>query len=43
MQNLINTQIRNRLASKKLEAMLGIAVEGPDNEIDDIINSANNI
>ena len=29
VQNLIKTRVGNRLGSKNLEAMLGIALEGP--------------
>ena len=38
VQNLIKTKVRNRLGSKNLEAMLQIALEGPDEGVDDIIN-----
>ena len=37
MQNLINTKVRIRLDSKNLDAMLRITLEGPDEEIDDIV------
>jgi hypothetical protein len=36
-QNLIKTKVRNRLDSKNLDAMLRIAFEGPNEEVDDII------
>jgi hypothetical protein len=39
MQNLIKTNVRNRLGNKNLEAMLRIALEGPDECVDDIINN----
>ena len=38
MQNLIKIRVRNMLGSKNLEAMLQIALEGPDEGIGDIIN-----
>ena len=34
---LINTKVRIRLDSKNLDAMLRIILEGPDEEIDDIV------
>jgi hypothetical protein len=37
VQKLIKTKVRNRLGSKNLDAMLRIALEGPDEEVDDII------
>jgi hypothetical protein len=37
VQNLIETKVRNRLGSKNLDAMLRISLEGPDEEVDDII------
>jgi len=37
VQNLIKTKVRNRLGSRNLDAMLRIALEGPDEEVDDII------
>ena len=40
VQNLIKTRVRNRLGSKHLEAMLRIALEGPDDEIDDVLCDA---
>jgi len=40
MQNLIKTHVRNRLGSKNLEAMLRIALEGPDEEFDHVIDDA---
>ena len=40
VQNLIKTRVRNRLGSKNLEAMLQIALEGPDDEIDDVLCDA---
>ena len=40
VQNLIKTKVRNRLGSKNLHAMLRIASEGPDEEVDDIICDA---
>jgi len=40
VQNLIKTRVRNKLGSKNLEAMLRIALEGLDEEVDDIINDA---
>jgi hypothetical protein len=40
VQNLIKTKVRNRLGSKNLDAMLRIALEGPDEEVDDIIGDA---
>ena len=38
VQNLIKIRVRNMLGSKNLEAMLQIALEGPDEGIGDIIN-----
>jgi dissimilatory sulfite reductase (desulfoviridin) alpha/beta subunit len=38
VQNLIKTNVRNRLGNKNLEAMLRIALEGPNECVDDIIN-----
>jgi hypothetical protein len=40
VQNLIKTKVRNRLGIKNLDAMLRIALEGPDEEVDDIIGDA---
>jgi hypothetical protein len=40
VHNLIKTKVRNRLGSKNLDAMLRIALEGPDEEVDDIIGDA---
>jgi hypothetical protein len=40
VQKLIKTKVRNRLGSKNLNAMLRIALEGPDEEVDDIIGDA---
>jgi hypothetical protein len=40
VQKLIKTKVRNRLGSKNLDAMLRIALEGPDEEVDDIIGDA---
>jgi hypothetical protein len=40
VHNLIKTKVRNRLGSKNLDAMLWIALEGPDEEVDDIIGDA---
>ena len=40
VQNLIKTKVRIRLGSKNLDAMLRIALEGPDEEVDDIIGDA---
>jgi hypothetical protein len=37
VQNLIKTKIINKLGSKKLDAMMCIALEGLDEEVDDII------
>jgi hypothetical protein len=37
VQKLIKTKVTNRLGSKNLDAMLRIALEGPDEEVDDII------
>jgi hypothetical protein len=33
-------RVRNKLGSKNLDAMLRIALEGPDEEVDDIIGDA---
>jgi hypothetical protein len=38
VQILIKTKVRNRMGSKNLEAMLRIALEGPVEGVDDIIN-----
>jgi hypothetical protein len=40
VQNLIKTKVRNKLGSKNLDAMLRIALEGPDEKVDDIIGDA---
>jgi hypothetical protein len=40
VQKLIKTKVRNRLGNKNLDAMLRIALEGPDEEVDDIIGDA---
>ena len=40
VQTLIKTKVRNRLGSRNLDAMLRIALEGPDDEVDDIICDA---
>jgi hypothetical protein len=40
VQKLIKTKVRNRLGSKNLNAMLRIALEGPDEEVDEIIGDA---
>jgi hypothetical protein len=40
VRKLIKTKVRNRLASKNLDAMLRIALEGPNEEVDDIIGDA---
>jgi hypothetical protein len=40
VQKLIKTKVRNKLGSKNLDAMLQIALEGPDEEVDDIIGDA---
>jgi hypothetical protein len=37
---LIKTKVRNKLGSKNLDAMLRIALERPDEEVDDIIGDA---
>jgi hypothetical protein len=37
VQKLIKTKVRNRLGSKNLDAMLRIALEGPNEEVDDMI------
>jgi hypothetical protein len=37
VHNLIKTKVRNKLGNKNLDAMLRIALEGPDEEVDDII------
>jgi hypothetical protein len=38
VQNLIKTKVWNMLGNKNLEAMLRIALEGPYEGVDDIIN-----
>jgi hypothetical protein len=40
VHKLIKTKFRNKLGSKNLDAMLRIALEGPDEEVDDIIGDA---
>jgi hypothetical protein len=40
VQKLIKTKVRNRLGIKNLDAMLRIALEGPNEEVDDIIGDA---
>jgi hypothetical protein len=37
VQNFIKTRVRNIFGSKNLEAMLRIALEGPDENFDNII------
>ena len=39
-KKLIKTKVRNRLGSKNFDAMLQIALEGPHEEVDDIIGDA---
>ena len=38
VQNLIKSKVGNRLGNKNLEAILQIALEGPDEGADDTIN-----
>jgi hypothetical protein len=38
VQNLIKTKVRNRSDNKNMEALLQIALEGPNKGVDDIIN-----
>jgi hypothetical protein len=38
VQNLIQTKFRNMLGNKNLKAMLWIALEGPNEGVDDIIS-----
>jgi hypothetical protein len=40
VQKLIKTKVRIRLGGKNLDAMLRIALEGPNEEVDDIIGDA---
>ena len=40
VRNLMKTEVRNRLGSKNLDAMLRIALEGPNEGVDDIIGDA---
>ena len=40
IQNLIKTRVRNRLGSKNLEAMLRVALEGPEDDANAIICDA---
>jgi hypothetical protein len=40
VQKLIKTKVRIRLGSKNLDAMLRIALEEPNEEVDDIIGDA---
>ena len=40
IQNLIKTRVKNKLGSKNLEALLRVALEGPDEEYDGIIEDA---
>ena len=40
VRNLMKTKVRNSLGSKNLNAMLRIALEGPDEGVDDIIGDA---
>jgi len=40
VQNLIKTQVRNRLGSKNLEAMLRIALKGLDENFDNIVEES---
>ena len=40
VQKLIKTKVRNRLGNKNLDAMMRIALEGPDEEENDIIGDA---
>ena len=40
VQNLIKTKVRNKLGNKNLDAMLQIALEGPNEGLDDVIGDA---
>ena len=40
VRDLIKTKVRNKLGSKNLDAMMRIALEGPDEGVDDIIGGA---
>ena len=40
VRNSIKTKVRSRLGSKNLDAMLRIALEGPNEGVDDIIGDA---
>ena len=38
--NLLRKVLRNRMSTSNLESMMRVAIEGPDNDFDDILTSA---
>jgi hypothetical protein len=40
VQNTIKQKLRNRMSTSNLESMMRVAIEGPDNDFDDILTSA---
>jgi hypothetical protein len=40
VQNIIKQKLRNRMSTSSLESMMRVAIEGPDNDFDDILTSA---
>ena len=40
VQNTIKQKLRNRMSKSNLESMMCVAIEGPNNDFDDILTSA---
>ena len=40
VQNIIKQKLRNRVSTSNLESMMRVAIEGPNNDFDDILTSA---
>ena len=40
VQNTIKQKLRNRMSTSNLESMMRVAIEGPNNDFDDILTSA---
>jgi hypothetical protein len=40
VQNTIKQKLRNQMSKSNLESMMRVAIEGPCNDIDDILTSA---
>jgi hypothetical protein len=43
VQNTIKQKLRNRMSTSNLESMMRVAIEGPNNDFDDILTSALNL